>query len=686
MLEHNDLFREYLNTYGRQLNVSIDDGSEKIYSNNDIVSVTKTFKTDLCKSTMQQLDFEIEGDVSLNDNINVKFGLYLQGTDIEEVDFGNFIITDREYVVDTESTKFTAYDNMYKAHVTFDAESFTFPCTIHELVTDICDKLQILFDQEQFNNSTKVIKSNVFLNSVLTYRDVFDMLAQVTGLNVLISKNKLVFKEYTNTDITVDEDNLKTLTLKEQYGPINSLVFSRSAESDNIYRSDEDSIQENGLCDIKFNDNLILDALNRNDYIDDTFSALDGLNYKIYELEGFGCCIFEPGDLFNIKDLNGNIYQTIAFNSTITINSGIIEKLFLDLPTASQTDYATATKEARKDLSTYLLVNKELGEINSRINEINEEIKIIDTSLYRIEILSSGTIINENNRTITLDCKIYNGNDDVTDEQQDIQFNWLRNDSAYKTGKSIAVGSIDVDVSANFNCLVTIGELILDTGCITIIDETDIANLGNSYLDCNAPQQYLDGTFFPDFTTDPLVITPCIMDDNIVIDLKDCDISYKKIVNGLETDLTNETVKNGVLTLNKNIMDRKNSYLNYACTVTYKNSTIKLFKEIGLVLQGQDAILLNISSSNGTSFKNNDIATALTVTIFVGDRKIDSSQAMYDEFGNDAKIIWSQKQMGEDGWTELEQNDKRISDNGFIFTITSNDINTKCTFTCTLDF
>lgn len=53
MLEHNDLFREYLNTYGRQLNVSIDDGSEKVYSNNDIVSVTKTFKTDLCKSTMQ---------------------------------------------------------------------------------------------------------------------------------------------------------------------------------------------------------------------------------------------------------------------------------------------------------------------------------------------------------------------------------------------------------------------------------------------------------------------------------------------------------------------------------------------------------------------------------------------------------------------------------------------------------
>lgn len=378
-------------------------------------------------------------------------------------------------------------------------------------------------------------------------------------------------------------------------------------------------------------------------------------------------------------DLEGN------FNANV-INTGAIngEMFSFDLNTGV---IKVGKRDANGEISDPTLYVNELGELRIKaIEKIEEELGGLDLSLYRAELLTSGTIINENNRTITLDCKVYSANDDVTDKQQDLQFNWLRNDAVYKTGKSIAVGSVDVDVSANFKCLVTIGELTLDTGCITIIDETDISNLGNSYLDCNAPQQYLDGTFFPDFTTDPLVITPCVMDDNIVIDLKDCDISYKKIVNGLETDLTDETVTNGVLTLNKNIMDRKNSYLNYACTVTYKNSTIKLFKEISLILQGQDAILLNISSSNGTSFKNNDIATSLIVTIFVGDRKIDTSQAMKEEFGDDAKIIWMQKQMGEDGWTELEQTDKRISDDGFILTITSNDINTKCTFTCTLDF
>ncbi|RHP24234.1 hypothetical protein DWZ66_08095 [Coprobacillus sp. AF34-1BH] len=379
MLEHNELFREYLNTYGRQLNVVVEDHAGKTYSNNEVVSVTKTFKTDLCKSTMQQLNIEIEGDVLLDETVNVKLGVSLQGTDIEQINFGDFIITDREFVVDTESTKFTAYDNMYKAHVDYDPNAFAFPCTVYEFVRNICDLLEIPFEQEEFNNSDKVIESNVFLNSALTYRDVFDMLAQVTGLNVLISKNKLVFREYKNTGITIDEVVLKTLTLKEQYGPINSLVFSRSAESDNIYRNDESSVVENGLCDIKFSDNLILDALNRNDYIDNTFNALNDLKYKIYDLEGFGCCVFEPGDLFNLKDLKGDVYQTIAFNSTITINSGITEKMYLDLPTVSQTDYASATKDERKDLNTRLQVNKELGEIKSYVEETTQSIYKFET-------------------------------------------------------------------------------------------------------------------------------------------------------------------------------------------------------------------------------------------------------------------------------------------------------------------
>lgn len=597
----------------------------------------------------------------------------------------------------TKTLSLKLYDNNYELDVAY-ATQLSYPVTIK----DQLDEIETLtgFSIVRTNIPAYILEKEVaWYDNTIVIRSYLGWIAELFGANVFASgKGSLKFIQVTK-DVFAKTDTLTNYEKNELYcvsriyyeNGLNPLEKGDTTgntvflDSNNLYLTDEQGLinklydQLNGLTFYSTKsismisiDNLLPGCL---------VNYNDEFNFMVTDLS-----ITYKGGEFSISEVDGNIptkneervVKKIT-NSTRIRKLQITqdqEKLKLDIVAKEQEDLNTKMGE--------LSLSNE--EFKTKIENIESKLDDVDLSLYRIEILSSGTIINENNRTITLDCKVYNGNDDVTDKQQDLQFNWLRNDTAYKTGKSIAVGSIDVDVSANFNCLVTIGELILDTGCITIIDETDIANLGNSYLDCNAPQQYLDGTFFPDFTTDPLVITPCIMNYNIVIDLKDCDISYRKIVNGLETDLTNETVKNGVLTLDKNIMDRKNSYLNYACTVTYKNSTIKLFKEIGLVLQGQDAILLNISSSNGTSFKNNDIATALTVTIFVGDRKIDSSQAMYDEFGNDAKIIWSQKQMGEDGWTELEQNDKRISDNGFIFTITSNDINTKCTFTCTLDF
>jgi hypothetical protein len=641
-----------------------------------------------------QLNLKFDNYDGILDDLDITKYWEVQENDNSDVRYFKVYDQPEKY---TKSLSLKLYDDNYELDVPY-ATQLSYPVTIK----DQLDEIETLtgFSIVRTNIPMYVLEKEVsWYDNTIVIRNYLGWIAELFGANVFASgKGSLGFVQVTK-DVFAKTDTLTNYEKNELYSVsrvyyengINPLEKGDTTgntvflDSNNLYLTDEQDIidklydQLNGLI---FNqaksismisiDNLLPGYLvNYNDEFD--FMVTDiSITYK--------------GGEFSITDVDGSV-ATKNEERVIkkTTNSTRIRKLQITQDQEkSRLDIVAKEQEG---------LNKKVGELSlsneefkTKIENIESKLDDVDLSLYRVEILSSGTIINENNRTITLDCKVYNGNDDVTDEQQDLQFNWLRNDVAYKTGKGITVGSIDVDVSANFKCLVTVGELTLDTGCITIIDETDIANLGNSYLDCNAPQQYLDGTFFPDFTTDPLVITPCIMDDNIVIDLKDCDISYKKIVNGLETDLTDETVKNGVLTLNKNIMDRKNSYLNYACTVTYKNSTIKLFKEIGLILQGQDAILLNISSSNGTSFKNNDIATALTVTIFVGDRKIDSSQAMYDEFGNDAKIIWSQKQMGEDGWTELEQNDKRISDNGFIFTITSNDINTKCTFTCTLDF
>lgn len=102
--------------------------------------------------------------------------------------------------------------------------------------------------------------------------------------------------------------------------------------------------------------------------------------------------------------------------------------------------------------------------------------------------------------------------------------------------------------------------------------------------------------------------------------------------------------------------------------------------------KGSDAILLNILSSNGNMFKNNMSSTTLTVEIIVGDVTITSSRDMYLYFGDSSRLIWEEKKRGQTEYTKIDQNDPRLSDNGFIFNITADDLKLQTVYNCLLDY
>lgn len=101
---------------------------------------------------------------------------------------------------------------------------------------------------------------------------------------------------------------------------------------------------------------------------------------------------------------------------------------------------------------------------------------------------------------------------------------------------------------------------------------------------------------------------------------------------------------------------------------------------------GADAILLQIVSSNGNMFKNNTVSTTLTVEIIVAGIRITSSRDMYTYFGKNAKLEWQQKKFGEKEFAPIDAADPRLSDNGFIFTISSEDVQLQTIYTCALDY
>lgn len=101
---------------------------------------------------------------------------------------------------------------------------------------------------------------------------------------------------------------------------------------------------------------------------------------------------------------------------------------------------------------------------------------------------------------------------------------------------------------------------------------------------------------------------------------------------------------------------------------------------------GEDAILLQIDSVNGTQFKNTGVSTTLTVTIRYGDKIITKAADMLENFGSAAYLTWSEKKLGETEFTALASDDSRIGDSGFYLTLGTGDVDEKSVFECELNF
>ena len=149
-----------------------------------------------------------------------------------------------------------------------------------------------------------------------------------------------------------------------------------------------------------------------------------------------------------------------------------------------------------------------------------------------------------------------------------------------KTGKSVTLTGNDIDVSANFKCIASISGIELNTGSVTITDNNDIANLGNSFLDVTGSQlvQILntDGTYSPNWEINNITITPAVLDGLLNVDLSNCDIVFKKDNQQVQKlDLRDgENVSNGILNVSKNVLTKANPAVTYVCYVSYKNTSI----------------------------------------------------------------------------------------------------------------
>lgn len=711
-----------------------------------------------------QLNLKFDNYDGILDDLDITKYWEVQENDNSDVRYFKVYDQPEKY---TKSLSLKLYDDNYELDVPYTTQ-LSYPVTIK----DQLDEIETLtgFSIVRTNIPAYILEKEVsWYDNTIIIRNYLGWIAELFGANVFASgKGSLEFVQvakdaFAKTDTLTNYEKNELYCVSRIYyeNGLNPLEKGDTAgntiflDSNNLYLTDEQNLidklydQLNGLTFYSTKsismisiDNLLPGCL---------VNYNDEFNFMVTDLS-----ITYKGGEFSISEVDGNtptkneerVIKKIT-NSTRIRKLQITqdqEKLKLDIVAKEQEDLNTKMGE--------LSLSNE--EIKTKINEIESKIDDLDVSLITVNLVPSATILNSYNQSIKIACHVMNSNEDVTENYNDLSFQWYLNDKKYKTGKFITLTPDDINMSVNVKCVFTLDNIQFDTGYTTIVDESDAVHLGNSFLDVTnttLTQKLNDnGTYITDWTITPAIITPCIMDGNVIIELSNCTIGYKKIINSKEVDIDSsyEIVKDGILSVNKNIMTNKFPNVTYVCDVAYKGTSIRLYVSFSLAEQGvgiqnittyylasskskdirvdsegwttsiqtinannkylwtysvtnytdgssktseplimgtygDDAITLYIESSNGNTFKNSDIATILTVHIYVGAERIESAEQLEKRFGKNAYLQWHVKKFGEKEFSPIDIEDTRINDKGFIFTISPRDINKKAVFNCELN-
>lgn len=371
---HTTAFKEQIKEIGRELNNIITYG-DTVLGNEQLNAVTPSFQGSLLKSVMKQLDIDSNVEIPVGTVLNYQFGVKVNG-EYEYLNFGNYVVKEVEKQEDTNSYLITCYDKMLYSMIDYTNIGIEYPISIRNYINAICQHLGLTFSNasDEFANYDKMIQEELYLSEDgtslgYTFRDVLDELAQVTASVICINENDELEVRYINdTEDTIDEEYLKNVNVNfgEKFGAINTIVLSRSANSDNVYYPQE--LPENPV-EFKISDNQIMNGNDRADFLPDIYEKLNGLEFYINDFSSTGIAYYDLYDMYSIK-IGDNTYKCLMLNNEVLITQGLEENIFTEMPEGAKTDYTKADKTDRKINQTYIIADKQKGEIEALTNRV----------------------------------------------------------------------------------------------------------------------------------------------------------------------------------------------------------------------------------------------------------------------------------------------------------------------------
>lgn len=670
-------------TFNLRLNVEgtwIDAGFKKmIYEN---ASCADEY-LQLGSTVAAKIELTIKKSDILFDGIELplEIGLLLPDGTYEYVPVG--IFKAEHPTSDQYTTTFTAYDRMIQTTGLYVSE-LEYPASAVAVMNEISECCGIPVNTEGLEDIIIDTKPNGYV-----YREMIGYIASLAGGFACVDRTgTIVIKWYEDNDVIYNLS--RVMSLEKDEGEFKLEKITCNVDSSTTYTSGD------GLLGITLDNPFMPQAK-----LEKVYAKLKGFTYRGATIKTLGDIRLDPWDIITVEDGEDvykipvmNIVQEYDGGMSMTISSysktKTEEEIDFKGPSITEKERTYTEIQETKNLlakkvdadyvNSRFTKTEELEATNAKIRKIeSEKLSAKDAELKYANIdftnigkaameyfyaqsgLIKDVIVGDQTITgelvgVTIKGDLIEGNtivaeklvikgedglyyklntDGVTTEAQQTDYNSLNGQVI--RAKSVTAAKIAVDDLVAFDATIA-GFKIEDVAIHSIGKESATSGVRGSYLGKDGQVSFGDSKHFLKY-------------------FKDTDGLYKLKISA--------------------------DAIEFSTGGSVEDSINDLKDELDSVKE-EIVSIINISSSKGNVFKNTNVSTVLSVTIFRGTQRITNIEELKATYGESAYLQWKSQERDDDTYLEIPSIDERISEDGFKFKISPNDIDTKGIYTCDL--
>ena len=368
-------YNEIMSKAGRKIEPKV------TYYNNDVksdvsndyfISAKPKFETGLVGTVMKGLELELKIPIPGNTISFENKASYEEESATKS--YGKYNLKETPaFNADTQTYTYQFYDNFLKFMVPYEPINITYPCNVLDFTKALIEKLGFVCNITYLPNGTNTISSDIYKDINMTYRDVLDDIGKATFTLFEMDDNEVKRCGLKEDEVVIDDDLLmnKNIVFDKKNGAFNTIILSRSADSDNLSKSNPTDLADDLKVAYKISDCQMLNDDNRGDFIDDILDKLYGIEYYVYDTQLVGYGGFKP--LQKVKFVtSGNTYISYVMSNEEIITQGYEEYINAPEVTGVEQDYKVTDTDDRRLQSVSLIVDKQGKTITAQAQDISE--------------------------------------------------------------------------------------------------------------------------------------------------------------------------------------------------------------------------------------------------------------------------------------------------------------------------